>query len=249
MAVDWQILVTLAPVTLLLWLFASERVRRGAWLKPKMQTALLHGLAPLAVLAWGTGLLLNAQVAGGATPLPYLPLLNPLDLTLGSILLLLVRVLLRVRGELSVPPVLRRSLTWALIAYGLLWTSGVLARSVHHWLGVPYTFERLFASNVLQTSLSIFWTLFALVAMLVARRLGSRTPWLVGAGLLALVVAKLFFVDIANASVLARIVSFIGVGLLLLLIGYLAPLPPAQTTEDTSKKDAPGKDKPGEGAA
>jgi uncharacterized membrane protein len=47
-----------------------------------------------------------------------------------------------------------------------------------------------------------------------------------GAGLLALVVAKLFLIELGNAGTLARVVSFLGVGALLLVIGYLAPLPP-----------------------
>jgi uncharacterized membrane protein len=40
------------------------------------------------------------------------------------------------------------------------------------------------------------------------------------------VVAKLFFVELSNRGGLARIVSFIGVGVLLLVVGYFAPLPP-----------------------
>jgi uncharacterized membrane protein len=40
------------------------------------------------------------------------------------------------------------------------------------------------------------------------------------------VVAKLFFVELSNRGGLARIVSFIGVGGLLLVVGYFAPLPP-----------------------
>ena len=50
--------------------------------------------------------------------------------------------------------------------------------------------------------------------------------WLIGAALIAVVVAKLFFVELSNRGGLARIVSFIGVGGLLLVVGYFAPLPP-----------------------
>ena len=46
------------------------------------------------------------------------------------------------------------------------------------------------------------------------------------AGLLALVVAKLFIVDLAGTGTIGRIVSFLVVGLLMLLIGYISPLPP-----------------------
>jgi uncharacterized membrane protein len=51
--------------------------------------------------------------------------------------------------------------------------------------------------------------------------------WTVGAVLLAAVVIKLFAVDLAALSGLTRVVAFMGVGLLLLVIGYVAPLPPA----------------------
>jgi uncharacterized membrane protein len=62
--------------------------------------------------------------------------------------------------------------------------------------------------------------------MVVANRRGVREPWLAGAALLAAVVLKLFVVDLSGIGTLARIVSFLAVGGLMLLIGYLAPLPP-----------------------
>jgi uncharacterized membrane protein len=55
-----------------------------------------------------------------------------------------------------------------------------------------------------------------------------RELWLVGAALIGVVVAKLFFVELDNRGGLERIVSFIGVGVLLLIVGYFAPLPPRQ---------------------
>jgi LPXTG-motif cell wall-anchored protein len=44
----------------------------------------------------------------------------------------------------------------------------------------------------------------------------------------AAVVLKLFFVELAQTGTVTRIVSFIGVGLLMLLIGYVAPVPPVR---------------------
>jgi len=41
------------------------------------------------------------------------------------------------------------------------------------------------------------------------------------------VVAKLLLVDLSNVGAIARVISFIGAGLMMLLIGYIAPLPPA----------------------
>ena len=51
-----------------------------------------------------------------------------------------------------------------------------------------------------------------------------------GAALLAAVVVKLFFVDLDGQGTIERIVSFVGAGVLILLIGYLAPVPPSTPT-------------------
>ena len=72
----------------------------------------------------------------------------------------------------------------------------------------------------------MFWRVLALGAMLIATSRSRRPLWLVGAGLMAVVVGKLFLIDLSNVGTIARIVSFLGVGVLMLVIGYLAPVPP-----------------------
>jgi uncharacterized membrane protein len=67
--------------------------------------------------------------------------------------------------------------------------------------------------------------------MLAATRTGARVVWLTGAGLLSVVIAKLFLVDLSHIGTIERIVSFVGVGLLMLVIGYFSPLPPAAEDE------------------
>jgi uncharacterized membrane protein len=86
------------------------------------------------------------------------------------------------------------------------------------------------ASTLVQTSLSIFWAILALVTMMVATRRRYRTVWIVGAALLAVVIAKLFLIDLSRTGSVERIVSFVGVGLLMLVVGYFSPLPPASET-------------------
>ena len=73
---------------------------------------------------------------------------------------------------------------------------------------------------------SLWWTLLALALMVTAHRRRQRVLWMSGAGLLGLVVLKLFAVDLANSGGGERIFAFIGVGALMLVVGYLAPLPP-----------------------
>jgi uncharacterized membrane protein len=41
-----------------------------------------------------------------------------------------------------------------------------------------------------------------------------------------MVVLKLFIVDLSGTGTIARIVSFLVVGILMLIIGYFSPLPP-----------------------
>jgi len=79
---------------------------------------------------------------------------------------------------------------------------------------------------MVQSAFSILWTLLALGAMMVATRRDLRPLWITGALLMAVVVAKLFLVDLSGVGTVERIVSFIGVGLLMLLVGYLSPVPP-----------------------
>jgi len=58
---------------------------------------------------------------------------------------------------------------------------------------------------------------------------------MLGAGLLAAVVAKLFLVDLSALSGLPRVVAFVGVGILLLVVGFLSPLPPAAPAATTDE--------------
>jgi uncharacterized membrane protein len=63
--------------------------------------------------------------------------------------------------------------------------------------------------------------------MLTATRIRARALWLTGAGLLVAVVVKLFLIDLSSIGTIERIVSFVGVGVLMLVLGYFSPLPPA----------------------
>lgn len=179
---------------------------------------------PLAVLMLGWFWLANSFSDGTAEPLPYVPLLNPLDL---GLLFALLGIYLWSR---SAAP--ERGPRIELIAQGVAGVSlfafftALVMRTAHHWGGVPFQLDALLESMLVQAGLSIVWTLIALGLMIGGHLRHRREVWLIGAALIALVVAKLFFVELSNRGGLARIVSFIGVGGLLLVVGYFAPLPP-----------------------
>ena len=104
----------------------------------------------------------------------------------------------------------------------------MIIRTLHQWAGTPLWADGAWHNDLVQTSLTIVWTLCALVLTGLASRYAWREVWLVGIALLVIVVAKLLFIDLSNAATVARIVSFIGAGLIMLLIGYIAPLPPSK---------------------
>ena len=223
----------LAPAVALL-LIARVNAK-NAWPVERLHRIyLLTAAAPLALAAWGLSLFLNLSSSGNPWPLPYLPLLNPLDISLGIIHGALLGYWLQLRRDgllslLSLPPA-GFGLLFGLSAW--LWLSAVVVRTVHHWGPVPFTQSALYASVLLQAALALTWSLAALATMVWATRRGLRPLWLAGAALLGLVVIKLFLVDLSGTATLARIVSFLGVGSLLLLIGYLAPVPPSRTTQE-----------------
>jgi uncharacterized membrane protein len=67
--------------------------------------------------------------------------------------------------------------------------------------------------------------------MIIGARGAHRSVWFTGAALMSIVVVKLFVVDLGNTATLERVVSFLGVGLLLLVVGYFAPVPPRTAAE------------------
>ena len=172
--------------------------------------------------------LVNVISPGGTAPLPYVPLANPLDLTLVAALAALF-VWSRERAGMAE----RTLYAWWGAAVFLL-VNAMVFRTIHQWLDVPWRLPSLLASKPLQAALTLTWTATALPLMLLATRRAIRPLWMVGAGLLAVVVVKLFALDLSSLSGLPRVVAFLGVGVLLLLIGYLAPLPPAEAGKGNS---------------
>lgn len=192
------------------------------------------GPLPVCGFLWIWGLY-SAFADGNMAPLPYLPLLNPIDIMQWLTLGILAMWFMRCKDEW---PEFAWPNTLMLAGAGVsifVWLNAVLLRTLHHTQHIPYQIDALADSMLVQMSLTIFWTLIALALMLVATRRIERILWLVGAALLSVVVIKLFMFDLSRISGIERIVAFIGVGILLLLIGYFSPLPPrnAATSEES----------------
>lgn len=174
----------------------------------------LFVLQPVAVLLllWVCALQLEHD---GGSAIRYLPLASALDIASVAALLWLARTRL-----LPAP---------AVSAAGLLWVSALAARGVHHLAGVAWSASAMFQSTLLQAALSLTWTLAALALMIHATRRGARALWFAGFALLAAVGAKLLMVDLAGAGTVEWTASLLGIGALILIASYVAPVPPSTT--------------------
>lgn len=179
---------------------------------------------------------INYDSSGQYLGLPYVPVLSLFDMGMVIVLLYVLSVVYFFRqhhNELA-----KSYLLWG-VGFGLLafWLiSSMLVRTLHQYAGTPTWSAGAWQSDMVQTGLTILWVSLSLVLTVLASRRYWREVWLVGIGLLGLVLLKLILVDLSNSAALMRVVSFIVAGLFMLVIGYFAPLPPKTTAALTEEK-------------
>lgn len=197
------------------WPFAAHRQLYGA--------IALAPLAALALLLVVVGNLFD----GVSTGWQYLPLLNPLEEGAGFALLALMTLALFVRREYpQYAALLKRALPLFTAAALFWWGNGLILRALAYYADIAWRADTLWDSRLVQTTFALVWMLAALFVMLWSTRHRQRAVWFSGAGLLGLVIIKLMLVDSARGGGLARAISFIGVAILVLIVGYFSPLPP-----------------------
>ena len=224
---------------------ADEFDRRRPWLS-KLFVAIV-------ALGWFIGL----WAAGDSEPLPWLALLNPLDLAQAAMLAVLAGSLyLRdtasqgttSQGTTSLGTASRGIRSQAMLVKqrapllagaGFVLISVITLRACHHWGDAPWS-EAMFSTSLVQTSLTVVWSLLGVLGWIVGSRRGQRALWLAGAVLMAVVLAKLLLVDRQHLGNLLGIVSFIAYGLLCTVVGYLAPAPPRSDTAAADGGTHPG---------
>lgn len=208
-----------------------QALRGGLWpfrLQPRVHL-LPVGIVLVACIVLGT-LASNLLGDGGTSLGVHVPILNPVDAANVLGLVALWHWQREAwRAEAGLPYGRREAaLAWGALAFVVV--NGILLRTLHHWVGTPYG-AGMFRSTLLQAVLTVFWTVLAIGLMVHATRQGLRALWLAGGALLGVVVVKLFFFDLAALAGLERIVAFLGVGLMLLAIGYFSPVPPRQADD------------------
>ncbi|MEO8333189.1 MAG: DUF2339 domain-containing protein [Gallionella sp.] len=209
----------------------SLRGQRLNWpVAAHLKTYFDGSAVPLAAFLWLWSLFANLNSDGNPYPISYLPLLNPLDLAQIFVFIVLAFWLMKIRElGIAVFTNLPREGVYAAIAATLfIWLNAALLRTLHYWADVPFNMQSMLHSVLVQTSISIFWSVLAMAMMRYAVQKHLRALWMAGGVLMGAVVLKLFTIDISGIGSLERIVSFIGVAVLMLIIGYIAPLPAKQ---------------------
>jgi uncharacterized membrane protein len=201
-------------------------------LQPYLQSYIFIAAIPLVIGTFAGGLALALLSNGNAAPLPYIPLLNPVELTVALVIAVGISWILLMRRLNMANSNVNSSDTWvpySLLGFVLINT--VWLRIAHHFFAVPWDAERLFSSFFVQTGYAILWSVMALIMMVMGHRKARRGLWMLGAALLGLTVLKLIAIDMSNTGGVARVVAFIGVGVLILIVGFFAPLPPSTKIE------------------
>ena len=222
-------------VPLAFWLLSASP-KQPALFRRHPAAYLKFGGIMCALFAAGWLLRVNISAPHRPAPLPYLPLLNPLELASVGLLWLGWRGFERIAASDGWSGTAKRQYAALLNGLAFIVLSAGVMRLWHFFDGIRWRLDYLLASFGLQASLSVVWAVTAIVLMVGGNRSGRRSRWLTGATLMAVVVVKLFLVELGNSGGIARIVSFIAVGLLLLLVGWFAPVPPKENILEEPEK-------------
>ena len=158
----------------------------------------------------------------------YVPLLNALEM--GQLLYLGTAAML-----LDATPnerVRRMGLRYVLPFAAFVLLNNVAARSALYYFGERVSWGYMSRAPYFQGIIAILWGVASLACVFGGKRYGRRPLWFMGAGLLALDILKLLMIDLRNSATVIRIFAFLLLGGFFLLIGWAAPLPPANARSD-----------------
>jgi uncharacterized membrane protein len=188
--------------------------------------------------------IVSVFLPGDPAPLPlYIPILNPLDLEelfCIAVFFLWQILLLKKTAKEGTPEtgVLRGLGKAPLVSIVdvsfFIFVMAAAARGVHFYGKIPW--REILESDAFHLAVFILWAVYGIAHILTGNRIHRRRVWIAGACLTAADIAKLILLDLAGQGAVKRIVSFFIAGLVLLFIGWIAPLPPAAQTADTEKR-------------
>ena len=231
---DWPLAsgVVSAAVLALATVMAREKL---AW--PLLRHRQTYSAVAVPVVAGAGGvvvLVASLMSSGSAAPLLYLPLFNPL-----TVAAVVAGIAVWFGLDVEVRRREARVLLPLFALAGLVLLTMEVARGVHHYANVPFTSAALAGSAIFQAGLSLVWGVAGLAGMVIGAVRARREVWVGGAAVMGIVIVKMVVVELGNVGTLSRVVSFLGVGLLLLVVGYFAPVPKGRTTDESGAPQPP----------
>ena len=176
---------------------------------------------------WAIGitlaLVVGSVIRGDSNPLQFVPLFNPLEITLLGLYALLYLAARDEFGNVSESakyPLLIMAF-WLLTTFTLRAVAQVYDPSLA-------TLGHAFFNRTGQAALALIWSIAGCGAMLLGHARARRPVWFAGAALMGVVLVKMVLVDRHNLGELPGIFTTLGVGALLATVGYFAPVPPGE---------------------
>ena len=225
LAEGWAFVAVVAPLALMtlgLW----RRPDIFAWPRGDRFEKYAIGWFVLAVPLLALVCAGSLFIAGDPAPLPFVPVLNPLELATLAIAVMLYAMAGSAGGMFA-----SWQRLWPFAGFAIV--SMMTLRAVHFWHGDAWD-PRILHSGVSQAALAVVWSLLGVGSMLLGSRRLNRALWMAGMALMLIVCAKLVLVDRQYMGNIPGIVSFLAVGLLLVGVGYFAPSPPKDSEGETA---------------
>lgn len=236
---DWLHLATFG-FWLVLWWIAKQ------WLSPKLQAASSLWLPALQTAINCLLLLLGGVwvallfVGGDVGSMPWLPLFNPLAILQGTILATVWWWFKdrKDQAQGNNKPFVMPCHGMIMPALVLVLISVMTLRFVHHYAEISWG-ASLFTFSVTQMALTLIWSILGVLTWIIGSRRESRPLWLSGALLMSVVLVKLVLIDRGHLGNLFGILSFFAYGMLCVIVGYFAPMPPAEITPEKTTPAEP----------
>jgi len=226
---SWRdVMFALTPATIMFLLFTVGKHIRWP-IKKYYRWYASHAATPVMIILGFVAFGFGVFHEGNPWPVEYIPLINPVDLAVGFLLYLLMlwRIQLEKVDSTLAKLINRRVFNYTMAGLVFMWINGMVARTIHHWFNIRHDLGDILGADLFQGSISIVWTILALMTMVIASRKLKRHLWFVGLGLFIVVAAKLFLFDMGNADALTMAISITVVGIIAVVFGYyLSPLPP-----------------------
>ena len=227
----WRMLALGLP----LFVFTALLQLRPSLLAPPLQRGFDDYRRLLLASAWCVLAMfwsLSLFFPGDSAPLPWVSLLNPLELLQVAVLALLAKGAWSSRDSHS-----RSGVSTSLSRMGVpmfalaafVWITFATLRATHQWGHASWS-PSMLDDNIVQTALTVVWSVLGVLGWIFGSRRGDRLLWGAGAVLMGVVLLKLLLIDRSHLGNLFGIVSFIAYGLLCTAVGYFAPAPPRRAT-------------------